>query len=307
MSDAAQMPTFVRIGDLDGGGRGDIIVGANAFPENGATAHPASHCAADAGAATCVGAGRSYVYRGEEIAGSDPAVVLDGTGPGQTMPKIIKTIAAQFDEPFSSHRPCDRELRALADPDRRRRDLSVRWSLPVVSPATAAWAARTIVPDGKPDYVISSHRAEMPLFDPEDAYFETGVSFLFDGATRLDPLHLQRSRADSNALFGFTTGQQFAGRGPRRHAPAGRHPGGSEASNKASPVAGMCSAATSPRTTNFGFIDDPTPNTFGRFANPTEGVGDLVSGSQVGNEVLAGQFSAVRRAARPTRRSTRRS
>lgn len=64
------MPRAVRIGDTDGGGVPDVVLGANNFPENGATANPDSHCAKNAGAALCLAAGRVYTYRGEEIAGS---------------------------------------------------------------------------------------------------------------------------------------------------------------------------------------------------------------------------------------------
>ncbi len=37
----------MQIGDLDGGGVGDIVVGADNFPETAATAHSESHCARD--------------------------------------------------------------------------------------------------------------------------------------------------------------------------------------------------------------------------------------------------------------------
>ena len=89
-----QMPVRVRTGDIDGGGVPDIIVGANGFPETGATANPDSECAANAGASTCVQAGRSYVYRGEDIAGSNPATIL------HTPMWTLKALSAQSDDPF---------------------------------------------------------------------------------------------------------------------------------------------------------------------------------------------------------------
>jgi hypothetical protein len=46
-------------------------------------------------------------------------------------------------------------------------------------------------------------------------------------------------------------------------------------------------------TPNFARIDDPTPQIMGRFADPVEGVGKLVGGSAVGNQVIAGEFSNV--------------
>ncbi|HEV2786188.1 MAG TPA: integrin alpha, partial [Solirubrobacteraceae bacterium] len=54
------MPLSVQIGDMDGGGRPDIVVGARRVNETPASAAPGSHCAAAGPGATCVGAGRTY-------------------------------------------------------------------------------------------------------------------------------------------------------------------------------------------------------------------------------------------------------
>ena len=67
-------PVGVRIGDINGGGRPDIVVGAPDYTETAATAHPASPCAAAAGS-QCAQAGRAYVYFGESIAGTSPAAI----------------------------------------------------------------------------------------------------------------------------------------------------------------------------------------------------------------------------------------
>src|SRR3954451_8665622 len=66
-------PAAVRIGDMNGGGAPDIIVSASDYYETGATATPESPCAANP-ANQCLQAGRSYVFFGETVAGSDPAV-----------------------------------------------------------------------------------------------------------------------------------------------------------------------------------------------------------------------------------------
>ncbi|MBW3609733.1 MAG: integrin alpha, partial [Actinobacteria bacterium] len=75
------MPTTVQIGDMDAGGRPEIVVGARRFNETPATAQPGSHCASAAAGASCRGAGRAYIYRGEDIAGTNPTVILDGSVP----------------------------------------------------------------------------------------------------------------------------------------------------------------------------------------------------------------------------------
>ena len=68
-------PVAVQIGDMNGGGKPDIIVSASDYYETGATANPASPCAQAGAGAQCLQAGRSYVYYGETIAGSDPSVI----------------------------------------------------------------------------------------------------------------------------------------------------------------------------------------------------------------------------------------
>jgi len=286
------IPQAVRIGDVDGGGVPDVVIGANNFPENSSTANPESQCA-KALTAICIAAGRAYTYRGEEIAGSDPSVTLDGTGAGQTPPKILKNLAAQADDPFAS----------------KRSEIFGHAQMPVgdvgscrtggTFPAVAVGAqclntSSTIVPDGKPDYIVASHRADTPIFNPDPAFFETGVAFLIDGATGAVLYTYNDPEPVANALFGFTTGQQFAlGDLGDSSLPDVIIAGFQTVAGKAQSGRGyVFSGNYKANFINFAVIDDPTPNTFGRFANPTEGVGNLVA-SAPGNEVLAGQFSSV--------------
>src|SRR4051794_6319702 len=93
----APAPAGVQIGDVTGGGKGDFIVDASDFFETGATANPESACG-QAGntldpAIQCLQAGRGYMYRGEDVAGSDPSVILNA--PLYT----VKNPAAQPDDP----------------------------------------------------------------------------------------------------------------------------------------------------------------------------------------------------------------
>ena len=59
---------------------GDIIVGANRFPETGSTADPLSDCGRNAGLAVCLDAGRAYV--GERTTVQPPTTLTDGREPG---------------------------------------------------------------------------------------------------------------------------------------------------------------------------------------------------------------------------------
>ncbi len=287
----AAMPNGVRVGDLDGGGVGDVIVGANNFPETGATAHPLSHCAQTAGTATCIAASRTYVYRGEEIAGSNPAEILDGSGAGETAPKVIKSIAAQTDDPFFVSGRGENFGHSQMPVG----DVGTCTQVGVTPGERCLAANRTIVPDGKPDFVVSAQRADIPLFNPDPTYFEAGLAFLFDGATGALLYIYNNPEPVANALFGFNTGQQFAvGNLGDSALPDVVLAGFQNAQNKAqSGRAYVFSGNFTANFINFATMDDPTPNVFGRFGNPTEGAGELVAGSQVGNEVLVGQFSAV--------------
>ena len=284
----------MRAGDLDGGGVGDIIVGANRFPETGATADPLSDCAKTAGSAVCLDAGRAYVYRGEEIAGSDPSVPLDGTGPGQTPPRTLKSLVAQADSDFA---PTGR-VENFGHGQMPVGDLGTCRSggaFPVaVAGQLCSGTARTTVADGKPDYIIGAHRADHPIFDPDPSFFETGVSFLYDGATGAILNIYYPPEPVANALFGWTSGQSFAlGNLGDTAAPDIVLPGymdsqGRSEAGKAYVFSGNFNA----NTIVFGLLQDPTPTNYERFGNPTEGVGDLVPGT-VANEVMIGGFSGI--------------
>ncbi|MBA3749087.1 MAG: hypothetical protein H0W96_16580, partial [Solirubrobacterales bacterium] len=295
------MAQAVRIGDLDGGGQPDIVIGANRFSEVAATAHPDSHCAANAGASICLGAGRAYVYRGEEIAGTDPAVTLDGEGPGQSV-RILKNIAAQaegLDTSFTRSEIFGHAQQLIGDVGACRTGLVGTVTYPAVSPGErCSIAARTNVPDNKPDFIVASHRADTPIFNPDPGFFETGVSFLFDGATGALLYTYNHPEPQPNALFGYSTRQSF---------PHGNiYPLGTTGALPDVMMAGTFQNASGRTQAGRDYLfngdfndafpvratlNDPTPHAFERFGVPTEGVGDLVPG-KAGFEVLVGAFSS---------------
>jgi hypothetical protein len=285
------IPPAVRIGDFTQDGTGDIVIGANNVPETAATAHPDSDCAATAGATTCNSAGRSYVYRGEDIAGTNPAVNLE------TAMWTLKNIGAQTDDPFSGSgghiaENFGHSQIPVGDVGR----CQSGGAFPVVQPGERCLrTSRSNTVDGKPEFIISTHRSECPLFEPDYSYFECGASILFDGATGAILYIYNHPEPQANALFGFTTGQHFSvGNLGDSALPDVVIPAMQNAKDRAESGRGyVFSGNVGANMINFAFVDDPTPNTYGRFSNPTEAAGDVMPNPQVGNELLVGQFSAV--------------
>src|SRR5947209_5396052 len=162
---APALPTAVKVGDVTGGSVPSILVGASDFFETGATANPASPCAAAGPTAQCLQAGREYVYSGEAIAGSDPSVI------DNTPLRTITNPTAQPDDP--------------ATPVNSNRE-NMGYSIAPVGDlgkcnggtpgAICPKANSTGTPDGVPDFALSSHRTD------DFGMFDVGVVYLIDGA-----------------------------------------------------------------------------------------------------------------------------
>jgi FG-GAP repeat len=76
-ADCPEAPgSLVALGDLDGGGEPDLVVGAPDYEENAAADTNPTACPFG-GPATCPGLGRVYVYSGEAVAGSVNAPLQD--------------------------------------------------------------------------------------------------------------------------------------------------------------------------------------------------------------------------------------
>ena len=207
---ATDIPQPVRIGDIDNQGQPEIVIGANFFTEIPQTANPSSHCAQAPANTICFQTGRAYIYRGEEVAGSSPAVVLDGTGPGQTPPKVIRNPAAQADTPdqaaFVRAEAFGHAVMPVGDVGQCRSG----GTFPVVGPGDrCSRDARTNVRDGRPDVIISAHLADGPYHNPDPSRFNEGVSFLVDGSTGAILHVINHPEVQASAFFGYTTRQTF--------------------------------------------------------------------------------------------------
>jgi len=267
------------------------VIGANRFTEVPATAQPDSHCAQAAAGTPCLDAGRVYVYRGEEIAGSNPAEILDGVGAGETPPKIIRNLGAQSDandRTFTRSEIFGHAQFPIGDVGACR----TGGGFAAVSPGDrCSTAARTNVPDGRPEMVISAHRADGTVFNPDPSRFEEGFSFLVDGATGTF-LHIYHHPEPlPNALYGYTTRQSFpVGNLFGTPLPELLQAGWQNYQGKA--AAGRLYLLNGDFNNPFPVIatlEDPTPTTNERFGVARESVGDLVPGN-TGGELLVGNF-----------------
>ena len=284
------MPRAVAIGDLDGGGRPDLVVGAPQLTESPVTAMPRSHCAALPPATVCEQAGRAYVYRGEDITASNPATILDGTAPGQSI-RTIRNPDAQGD--LTTGVPADNEQ--LANTLTAVGDLG-KCNTPGILPGERCSRLMSVTtPDNIPEIVIPSPGTDLPLEAPEPGYANAGVAYLVDGATGAVLYTYLNPERSSGATFGSQLGSHEPPPGdlgntglpdiylpsPIGHTPTHLYAGRGFVMNGNYKV-GSGGVVLSR-------LDDPTPAKSGTFGGASAGVGDLVGGAAApANELLVG-------------------
>jgi hypothetical protein len=259
----ADAPTAVKIGDLDGGGVGDFLVGNPTFYELG----PATNPSCDPG--PCPGSGRVYAYRGEDIAGTDPNQVLE------TPFEIMRNPMSQSGEP---HDRFGHAILPIGDVGRCTTDPGAG--------ATCPEDDRTTTRDGRPDFVVAQHRAEFPPGFPD-----SGVVWLHDGRSGAVLNMYPHPEPQVGSQFGYTVGSMSTAIGDVGNtvapdilvAAVGQgvqftHQG------RAYILNGNYLAAGSGIT--LGRLDDPTPHRGENFGAPFAGVGDVAGDPR--NEVLIG-------------------
>lgn len=292
----------VARGDVDGGGTADLVVGASATTENSASAHPGSHCARTPGA-TCGAAGRVYVYRGEDIVGSSPGEILDGTVPAGGRPESVTTIRnihAQADtaDPVSGDSEIfGNSLTPIGDVGTCRAT-TTEPIVPLPAPGELCPRDNGVASqDGKPDYVISGQRVDLPVDAPDPNLFDAGTAYLVDGATSTILAVYRHPEPQLGATFGHSEVPYAFGDLGDTALPDVFIP--STAQN----IPGFTGAGrgyvmngnfkTSVSSVTLARLDDPTPSTFGNFGPGATGVGDLVPGPATPrNELLVGAVSS---------------
>ena len=276
----------VEIGDMDGAGRPDIVVGASATTERigapaaGGTADPGSQCAAAAAGTFCVAAGRSYIYRGEDIVGSSPQEVLDGTGANETV-KELKNPNAQSS---GGSQLFGNSLSAIGD-------VGTCTAAGIQPGARCPDASSTTTPDGRPDVVVGALRVDLPLNGPRAALEDAGVSALVDGATGAVLRTYEHPDPQRIAVFGSqfqhpAPGDLGADPLPDAYIPA------SAQDTPGAPTGGQGFVLNGNFKVGNSLISrivDPTPHETENFGYSSVGVGDLVGGGgNPGNELLVG-------------------
>jgi hypothetical protein len=292
------VPAAARIGDMDGGGRPEIVVGANRFHENAASAFPGSQCAASI-AVLCFEAGRAYIYRGEDIAGSNPAVNLDAP-----LTTIRNPVAQGPDFGLANAGSEIENFGHVQIPVGDVGQCRVGTFGPETFPAPTAGdycrpAASTNVPDGFPELIVAAHRADYPVGAPDPAMFDVGVVFLIDGATRSILNMYTHPEPQPGSAFGFMLHNPYpagdlgfgvAADNPDFPASAFRqNPGGVTGAGVDYLMNGNFKAG--PNTYSFGQLNDPTPTIGGNFGTAWTALGDLVP-SERKNELLIGGFAS---------------
>src|SRR4051794_8163215 len=272
-------PAAVEMGDMDGGGKPEVIVGARRITESATTANPASQCAATP-AAICRDAGRVYVYRGEDIAGSNPAEILDGTGPNETV-TTIRNPDAQADDLTQA---TNNDAEGFGNDIIPIGDVGGCTQAGVQPGDKCLRANSTTTPDGRPDFVASALSVDLPLRNPDPAFGNAGVAYLIDGATKAILHTYVHPEPQRGANFGGTFEHTIAAGDmgdtglPDVQLGAPNQNARYTAEGRSYIMNG--NFKTSAGLINIARLDDPTPDvTEENFGGSSAGVGDLVGGA----------------------------
>ena len=296
-----QRARSVEMGDMDGGGRPDIVVGASSISETPETAQPGSHCARNPGS-PCRSAGRVYFYYGEDIVGSSPGEVLEGSPDGDVPGGSVRDASNVARETFTRIKNPDAQADDLTPTSPS--DIFGNSMTPVgdvgtckaPAPAPGQRCPRAQIqsdPDGKADVVPSAQRADLPLDNPRPDQGDAGAIYVVDGATGTILATFENPQPQEGAVFG-AQGSQFA-------------PGDLGDTTKPDVFMGAPNQDTETVTGAgrgwvlngnilvgansrvFSRLDDPTPVKSGNFGGSHAGVGDLVPGPATpANELLVG-------------------
>ena len=296
-------PASVVMGDMDGGGRPDLVIGASSTSETAATAHPGSHCAQTPGA-VCQASGRVYIYSGESIAGTSPTEIYDGIVPAGGTPegiKTIKNIHSQAD-PISDPINSDPELfgNALQPVGDVGECKPTTGANPVQPPPPGELCPRDnaiATPDGRPEFLILSPRTDLPVDDPDPNLADSGTAYLVDGKTSTILAVYRNPDPQLAATFGQIVNAHavgdlgdtalfdvFIGSGAQNiPGVTGAGRGYVLNGNFKTGVGGVVLAR----------LDDPTPKIAGGFGRAVTGAGDLVPGAaSPANEIIVGGGSS---------------
>lgn len=312
------------LGDMDGlanspdpavasKARADIIVTARGFRETSARDQPnsaptTSQCATSAStanppAATTCNSGRAWIYHGEDISGSSPMEILDGTldrevqGGSTGIEGQNKETVTTLRNPFGQRtgQEYGGNVFRIGDVGRCTAP-TTNPPTPLVNPTSFRCNTSTYNPDGIPEIAVADRTVDYPLANPNSTEFpDVGATYVYDGATGglLTTYTHPQPQPDGRFSDGFNAGMAVGDLGnsslPDLLQGAPGQSVGSGGDGRSYVLNGE---ASSGRGRQFSILDDPTPDPGGQFGSSQTGVGDLVGGSlNPANEVLVGSFA----------------
>lgn len=262
----ADAPVAVKAGDFDGGGSGDFVVGAFGYDEN-STTH--GDCPG-----TCARSGRAYVYKGEDVAGSDPGTTL-------AVPRsTIKNPMPQADDPSAPANTNTENFGGgffpLGDVGKCNTDPGPGRICANVDTSTT--------PDGIPDIAIAAFRVDFP-----DGFVDSGVVWLFDGATGSILHRIVNPEPQFSALFGSTdystpVGDVGESVLPDLYIPSVGGNGRYVSEGLGWVVSGNFQTVS--HRSVIALLTDPTPSPGGNFGTSSASIGDVFGDFH--NEILIG-------------------
>ena len=292
----------VQIGDLNGGGMPDVVVGAPGYFETDETAVNTSPCGAantdDPSTppdervidARCSGAGRAYVFYGESLTSPTWNGEADVT---------IKNPDAQPDDPAN---PSQVNSEALGFSIAPVGDLGYCISDPNgderlggdVCPASDTRDDPVAGLPGEPslpDFLLSAHRAD------QLGAFDVGEAFLFDGRRSAVIMTYKHPEPQPASLFGFSSynqpavgdlGTNFTQ--PDVYLAASRQNNPFVAGGRGYAMNGAFKSAGTLDAINFAILNDPTPHAGENFGTASAGIGNVDSDPRT--EVMVGAFGS---------------
>ena len=261
--------TGVARGDVDGGGRPDIGVGASDFTDagggSGASDNPAC-------TTTCFQTGRYYVFRGEDLVGRAPDQPLEDSY------YTIKNPMSQNDTPDINSRFHREAMGYSVTPVGDLGRCNTTTPIGDTDNPSSYFclnAPSNNVPDGRPDFVLSAHRTDW------NGMGDVGMAFAIDGRTGRILDVYRPTEPQQSAIFAFSNYNQPAvgdlgsSTAPDVYLSAMIQNVEHRAQGRGWVFSGDFRSGGANHY-QIAVLDDPTPNQIGNFGTSSAGVGDLV-------------------------------